>query len=89
MLSDWPDRQCLQTKRSKFIGEHFHATTSIVTLISLTTQTCVIPCNITRIVKRGINTLINLIYLLCLVDKLHYYIISLISIILFRPIKYS
>ena len=28
-LSDWPDRQCLQTKGSKFIGEHFHATTTI------------------------------------------------------------
>ena len=29
-LSDWPDRQCLQTKGSKFIGEHFHATSSLL-----------------------------------------------------------
>ena len=27
-LSDWPDRQCLQTNGSKFIGEHFHATSA-------------------------------------------------------------
>ena len=32
-LSDWPDRQCLQTKGSKFIGEHFHAEPTIVVVI--------------------------------------------------------